>query len=408
LRLAEVSSKIDGKLVGKDEKISKFITDSRACKNGDLFFAMKGERLDGHDFIKDVYAKGGFCVSEHPIPFSPYILVKNSKDSLLKLALSKIEPVFKIAITGSNGKTTTKEILSALLEKHGKVLKTEGNLNTDIGISLSILNGPSDPDFCVIEIGAQFPGDVGKISEIFSPDLSIVTSVGSAHSEFIDVPKEKSSIASYTKDAVIYDGDQRLSLENKGIVYKRFVEFEAYDGLKTLLKSGNKRIVLSEIWGEGQIKDLNMALSTLNYMGIKWKVEDLEFIDLPRMKAERIGSYFLVDDTYNASPESLFNSAKAFSRIGRVIWVLAPMKELKKDGIEEMLKGFFEELSPKAVFKVNDDENFYPFGMAYTFEKLFQILEKNDIILVKGSRFYKMEKVVQEIKEGLGKNDRYY
>ena len=404
MKLPELAFIARGKLVGKDEEIVGFKSDSRECLPGDLFFALKGEKSDGHYFLKDVYSKGSFAVVDREIDFSPYVIVDDVRKRMLSLALSKIEKSVKIAITGSNGKTTTKEILSALLSDHGKVLKTEGNMNTDVGISLSILNGISDPDFSVIEMGAQKPGDIENLASIFKPDLSVITLVGSAHSAFIDVPKEKSSIANHTKNTVIYDGDVRLNLQDKGLIYTEFVKLRGYKDLKTLVELDGKTFFMNEIWGLGQIKDLNMALSVLEYLGISFNPIDIEKIQMPsgRMNFERIGKHFLVDDTYNASPESFMNAATTCAKFGSAIWILAPMKELNMDGVKERLMNFFLRLKPKMVFTVENDD-FYPFGIPYDLDKFLNVLNSNDVILVKGSRFYKMERIIKEIKEELKK-----
>ncbi len=384
MKLSELAFIARGKLVGKDEEIAGFKSDSRECLSGDLFFALKGEKSDGHYFLKDVYSKGSFAVVDREIDFSPYVIVDDVRKRMLSLALSKIEKSVKIAITGSNGKTTTKEILSALLSDHGKVLKTEGNMNTDVG--------------------AQKPGDIENLASIFKPDLSVITLVGSAHSAFVDVPKEKSSIANHTKNTVIYDGDVRLNLRDKGLIYTEFVKLKGYKDLKTLVELDGKVFFMNEIWGSGQIKDLNMALSVLEYLGINFNSVDIEKIQMPsgRMNFERIGKYFLVDDTYNASPESFLNAVTTCAKFGNTIWILAPMKELNMDGVKEQLMDFFLRLKPKMVFTVENDD-FYPFGIPYDLDKFLNILNSNDVILVKGSRFYKMERIVKEIKEELKK-----
>jgi len=403
LRLSEISRFLNGELIGEDREVKNFKSDSRQCGADDLFFALKGQNADGHDFVKEIYSKGSTAVVSRRIDFSPYILVEDVKKSMIDFARSKIKGSLKIAITGSNGKTTTKEFLFHLLSKHGRVLKTEGNLNTDVGISLSILNGISNPDFCVMEMGAQMPFDIEYLSSTFNPDISIITLAGSAHSAFIDVVKEKSSIAKHTKDFVIYDGDPRLALEGKGVVYDQFVRLKGYDALKTIVEINGSRLILDGIWGDGQIKDLNMALTLLSRIGLTFSISDLENLEIPssRMKVEKIGDYLLVDDTYNASPESFENTARTCANLGKVVWIIAPMKELKEDeNLKNKFLSLYEELKPKHVFTFQN-ENFYPFGIPYNLDKFLNILEKNDVILVKGSRFYHMEDILKQIREAL-------
>jgi len=405
LKLSEISQIIDGKLFGDDAEISSFCSDSRECQKNALFFALKGEKTDGHNFVKEVYRIGGFAVVSHEIRGASHVIVKDVHASLMNLAAWKVRKAFKIAITGSNGKTTTKNLIASLLGNHGNVCRSVGNFNTDVGISLSILNGPENPKYCVVEIGARFQGDVGKVAKIFVPDLSVITSVGSSHSSLMDVVREKSSISDYTKRFVIYDGNELLKrrINGKGRIFKKHVCAVEYKGLNTFAKIGKDEVKLNGVWGKGQIKDLELALSVMDELKLKWGLRDLKNLSLPegRMCFKRIADYTLVDDTYNANLESLENVAKAaFDLRGRgVVWILAPMKEIKIEGLNVKLMNIFNQFRPRDVFTVG--EKFYPFGRAYSIEKITKILKPNDIMIVKGSRAYKMEKVLEEIGETL-------
>ena len=406
MKLSEISQILGGRLIGDDAEISFFCSDSRKSQKNALFFALKGEKTDGHNFVCEVYKAGGFAVVKKEIKGSSHIMVKDVRASLMSLAAWKVKrSSFKIAVTGSNGKTTTKNAIASLLKNHGRVCKTIENLNTDVGISLSILNNPENPKYCVMEIGARFSGDVERVAKIFEPDLSVITSIGSSHSALMDVVREKSSISKYTKGIVIYDGDDRVKkrVENKGKILKSHICDVKYEDLYTLVKIGKSEVKLNGIWGKGQIKDLELALNVMDELKLKWTPKELEnlFLSEGRMCFKRIKDFIVVDDTYNANLESLENVAKtAFDLRGRnVMWVLAPMKEIEIEDLDEKLMNIFKRFHPKDVFTVG--EKFYPFGRPYSVEKITKKVKPNDIVIVKGSRAYKMERIAKEIREAL-------
>ncbi len=405
MNLSDVARISGGKLVGKDAEISSFCSNSKECSRSSLFFALKGSKRDGHDFIPQVYEVGGYAVSERDLDFSPYVKVKNSLQALSTLAFYKIKDSFRIAVTGSCGKTTTKEIIAHLLGKHARVCKSFENLNTDVGISLSLLNGPDDPLYAVLEMGARFPGDIAQLSSTFKPHVSVITCVGSSHSKYIDPMVEKSSIVEYTEKFVLYNEDQGLKkfLGTKGRTLRRHVKSFEYENFKTIVKVNGKNYALTGIWGKGQIEDLEFALTLMDELGMKWDLRDLEDFRFlkGRMNVKRVKKYVIIDDTYNSSLESFFNSTQtAFKlRANKTIWILAPMEEMKEDNISNYLSKIKSSLNPKAVFTVGKD--FYPFGQKYSFQRLSEILEDGDLILIKGSRVYAMEKIVEEIERHL-------
>ncbi|WP_036225983.1 Mur ligase family protein [Mesoaciditoga lauensis] len=406
MKLSEVAKITGGKLVGKDVDVSNFCSNSKECSKGSLFFALKGAKRDGHEFIEEVYEKNGYAVSEHEIPFSPYVKVQSTIRALTTLAFEKIKDSLRIAVTGSCGKTTTKEIISHLLEKHGAVCKSVGNFNTDVGISLSILNDPQkNPSYAIFEIGARFPGDVEQLSTIFKPHISIITFVGSSHSMYIDPLKEKSSIVKQTEKFVLYDGNDNLKkvLMEKGRVLRKHVDSFKYKELKTIVKVSGEDYALNGIWGEGQIKDLEFALTLMDELGMSWDLNDLRNFSFlkGRMNIKYLNKNIIIDDTYNASLESLINAAQvAFKLKGKnVIWVLAPMEEIEVDGLSKRLLHIKDEFSPKAIFTVG--RLFYPFGESYSLERLNNVVKDGDIILVKGSRIYTLGKIVEEIEGAL-------
>lgn len=408
MKLSDVAAKVRGLLVGKDAEISNFCSNSKECSKGSLFFALKGTKRDGHAFLNEVYAKGGFAITQRDIPLLPYVKVEDTRTAMMKLAFDRVKGSFRIAVTGSCGKTTTKEIIAHLLERKNPVCKSAGNLNTDVGISLSILNSSVKPKYAVLEMGARFPGDIKELASAFKPDISIITCIGSSHSKYIDPLFEKLSIANYTERFVIYDGmDKRVenALNGNGIKKRKYVSSFRYQGSRTIVSVNGSFYTLNGIWGEGQISDLEFALTLMDELDLEWDLKSLEnfhFLN-GRMNVIRVGKNMVIDDTYNSNFESLSNSVKsAFNwKKNNVIWILAPMEEIRDEesGLKERLMKLKNSFSPKAIFTLGRD--FYPFGQKYRVDELLKVLKDGDVILVKGSRMYQLEEIVEEIRRAL-------
>ena len=407
MKLSDVAEKVRGLLIGKDAKISNFCSNSKECSKGSLFFALKGTKMDGHAFLNEVYTKGGFAITQRDITFLPYVKVEDPRTAMMELAFDKVKGSFRIAVTGSCGKTTTKEIIAHLLGRKNPVCKSAGNLNTDVGISLSILNSSVKPKYAVLEMGARFPGDIKKLARAFKPDISIITCIGSSHSKYMDPLFEKLSIADYTKKFVIYDGtDKRVesALKGNGVKKRKYVSSFKYQGSKTIVNVNGNFYTLNGIWGEGQISDLEFALTLMDELNLEWDLRSLENFNFlnGRMNVIRVGKNMVIDDTYNSNFESLSNLVKsAFNwKKNNIIWILAPMEEIKEENeLKERLMELKNSFSPKAIFTLGRD--FYPFGQKYRVDELLKVLKDGDVIVVKGSRMYQLEKVVEEIRRSL-------
>ncbi len=401
MKLSEVADKIDGVLVGKDREVLDFQTDSRKCEKNSLFFALKGKKRDGHEFVPEVYNRGAWAVVSKEVDFTPRIVVEDTLRALVSLAFLKVKKSFRIAITGSCGKTTTKDIVAKLLAQHGSVVKTVENYNTDVGISLSILNSPKNPRYAVLEMGARFKGDLNYLASIFKPHVSLITCVGSAHSKFIDPVVEKSSIAHETEKFVIFDDDRIENLLNtKGKRARKYVSRVKYENFNTIVKIKGKNYTFKGIWGGGQIRDLELSLSMMDELGLTYDLEVLHHFKFPsgRMNVERVGKFILMDDTYNSNLESMENSAKTAWKIANenVIWILAPMEEIEVSTVLEKMKALEMKYKPLAIFNVKD--GFYPFGEIFSIEKLKKAVRRDTVVLVKGARSYRLEELVEKIK----------
>ena len=190
--LAEIAKACNGEYVGdeslKNTKITSVERDSRQVKNGSLFLAIKGERVDGHDFIEKCFAQGAVCALCEKAPENatkPCIVVPSTLDAVKKIGRAYREkfdiPV--IGISGSVGKTSTKEMLYAVLSQKFKTHKTQGNLNNELGVPLTLLSMPEDTEAAVIEMGISDFGEMTRLSEMVQPTICVLTIIGECHLE---------------------------------------------------------------------------------------------------------------------------------------------------------------------------------------------------------------------------------
>lgn len=187
LKLNEMASAVQGSLIGKDVDIHGVSIDTRTLKAGELYVALRGKNLDGHDFIgKAEQARAAAVMVEKKcVTDLPVIMVEDSRLALAELARFWRGglPVKIAAVTGSNGKTTVKEMIAAILNTQGRTLFTQGNLNNDIGVPLTLLKLDDSYRFGVIEMGANHPGEIAYSSRLARADLGLITNVGAAHIE---------------------------------------------------------------------------------------------------------------------------------------------------------------------------------------------------------------------------------
>lgn len=187
LMLSDCQSYLDGELFGDDVQLSGFSIDTRTLQPGDLYIAIKGDRFDGHEYCRAAEEKGASGLLVHtPIDSGlPQLKVDDTRIGLGLLAKMWAEQfqVPTVAVTGSNGKTTVKEMVAAILGQLGPVLSTEGNYNNDIGVPLTLLRLRNHHQYAVIEIGANHVGEVAMLSRLVQPDVALVNNVGEAHLE---------------------------------------------------------------------------------------------------------------------------------------------------------------------------------------------------------------------------------
>jgi UDP-N-acetylmuramoyl-tripeptide--D-alanyl-D-alanine ligase len=347
---------VGGTQVG--ETFSTFHTDSREVKHGGVFFALRGAEMDGHDFVGDAIARGATAVvveRKTDIPAGIVeVVVPDTWDALYALAihaLRRVQPLV-VAVTGSNGKTSTKEMVAAILSQHFNVLRTQGNLNTETGVPLTILSLEPHHSALVLEMGMQRPGDIGRLAVLAKPVVGIITNVGVVHMEFFNsreaLARAKGELVSALPEeglAVLNADDEfypllaqmtQARVASFGIEAGDFrIEgFRAVDGGGSRFTVGGVEVQLG-MGGRHQALNAASALAAGDFAGVPLEIGAAALAEvvvehrLQEMATDQ--GFTIVDDAYNASPESMlaaFDALAESPRRGRLLAVLGEMREL--------------------------------------------------------------------------------
>ena len=299
----------------------RYTFDSRQVKPGMAFVALKGEKVDGHDFIPQAMAAGAVKVIDGLEE------LQREAHAYRRTLKAKV-----IGITGSAGKTTTKELLRAFLSQVGKTHATEGNFNNHIGLPMTILNCPADADFLVVEMGTNHPGEIAALCGIAEPDAGLITNVGTAHLEFFrsqdGIAAEKGVLGAAAKEFfVIGDNNVRLDALRAMCRGEAVVADTHLDWLRAALEGvlpGDHNLsnaciayALAARYGVTP-EQATAALAGFALPGARWR------------KVEKWGALF-IDDSYNANPDSMIAALDAFAATpcdGRHVAVLGDMLEL--------------------------------------------------------------------------------
>jgi UDP-N-acetylmuramoyl-tripeptide--D-alanyl-D-alanine ligase len=337
---------------------STFHTDSREAVHGGVFFALKGAEMDGHDFIPDAIKRGaGLLIVERKMESAPgvgQVLVENAWDALFALAAftrDKVRPLV-VAVTGSNGKTSTKEMVAAALGRRYNVLRTSGNLNTETGVPLTMLSLEPEHSALVLEMGMQRPGDIGRLVELAQPSIGIITNIGIVHIEFFASQDELAASKGELVKGLPESGLAVLNADDKyfealsgmtpaGIASFGFAagdyraeNYRAAPEGGSIFSVRGKEVRLG-LEGRHQALNALAALAAADFAGVPLEVgaESLSevAVDHRLQEIKAPAGFVVVDDAYNASPESMLAAFAAMSdrpRGGRLLAVLGEMREL--------------------------------------------------------------------------------
>jgi len=437
LSALNLSKIVHGDFLGDNLRTSEFSIDSRDIKGGEVFIALKGSKFDGHDFIKEAFEKGAIgVISEKDIsvPKGKFVIkVSSSLEALRKIASFK-RKIFKgkvIGVTGSAGKTTTKELIAHMLSKVGKTYKTPGNLNSQIGLPLAIANAPIDVNFWVLEHGASKRGEIRKLIEITRPHIRLITTIGEEHLEgFGNIEnviwgngEMFCGLNNYFNAVIphkIYNYYSFLprtwviTFGKKGDIF--FDEFIINDRGVTLYTKGEEFFV--PVPSVGMVENLLASFGVLKSLGYDFKhfkgaLRDFKS-EKGRMEIIDFRNFKVINDAYNANPPSMRNAIKSLNKFKneKKILILGDMLELGEHSkalhrkVGELLNTFkfytvfFYGKDMEEAYKVYKGKKFYTSSRI----ELINLVKKNKkilkggLILLKGSRGMKLEEIMEVLR----------
>ncbi len=457
---SQIAEIICGEILKINEKRppASISIDSRKMEKDCVFIALKGENFDGHDYIEKAIENGASCIvlekNKKEIIKDTYnitlIAVDDTIEALGKLAQYNIKnlDITIIGITGSVGKTSTREILKSILSKKYRVLSPEKNFNNHIGVPLTLLRAKKEHDFAIIEMGMSNKGEIEYLSKMSEPDVAIITKIGPAHIEsFADINEiacEKAGISKGMKEnsPIIINHEDKILKNYLGkntiLTFGKSEDANLYfSDINISSKSSSARFtyknqgliskfdVTAKITGETAIKNsaaaaLTAIISSVDTKTIKTGISSYEGV---KGRFHRIydpeKSITIIDDTYNSNPESLKASLTDFRTIkksNRGFVVLGDMLELGKDSKKYHIEAGKQAIKAKiaGIFSYGTFSNFIAEGalkescndeiiFCGTHEeissRLNEILKAGDWVMVKGSRGAQMERVLNSLTE---------
>lgn len=425
-----------------NQEFTGVFIDSRTPIEGGLFVPIRGEKFNGNSFIQQAFDGGAkaslveesyYQDNEHRLQGLDLIVVPDSLQALHQLAAGlrrALDPIV-IGITGSNGKTTLKNMLENICRTSYKTHATKGNFNNEIGLPLMVLNMPPDTEMLVLEMGMSSPGEIALLSQITRPDIAVITNIGTSHIEYFadqrGILEAKLEIVSFMDEKAplyINANDPLLREHDYGrrpiICCQRdqLSDITSRDGYYAY-RLGDIRVDLS-VRGEHQVDNSHLAVAVGRDLGIEpAKIEqaislysgaDMRFATL------MVGDLTLINDAYNASPLSMIASIKTMLDMSakRRIAVLGDIFELGQRARSEHEQiGAFEGIAElDALFTIGDFAKYiapdHPNRRHYTniqrlSQELLQFVRPGDLILVKASRGMELERVVRYLEENYAK-----
>jgi UDP-N-acetylmuramoyl-tripeptide--D-alanyl-D-alanine ligase len=432
---------------GNGTAVNKISTDSRTIKPGELFVALHGENFDAHDFVEAAARSGaaGALVNRNWKGHVPgnFALIRaiDTLHAYQQIAANYRQSLTLkvLAITGSNGKTSTKDFAASVLARKFRVTKTEGNFNNHVGLPRTILEATSEDEVAVWEIGMNHPGEIAELSKIAAPDAAIITNIGVAHIEFMGsreaIAKEKGAlaeaigpqgtvilnandpfsngIAARTRAKVIFAGTANGSV--------RAIEIrQNADGSEfTILEGAHRCRAQLPVAGLHMVQNALLAVAAGRAFGLSIEECAAGLAAAPltkaRLQIKEIGGVHFLDDSYNANPDSMKAALRTLVELdtdGRRIAVLGEMRELGQElerghrevgetaatlGVDQLITiGDTAELIAQAARTAGLDKVFSAQSTSEAARLLGEIAAPGDLVLIKGSRAARTEEVIEQ------------
>ena len=445
LTLREVIEAINGKiLIQKKEEFNSLSIDTRRIEENNIYLAIKGETFNGNNFVEEAFKKGASIAIVDEVLFDiekasgTVILVENTLSALLELAnyYRKKLNLKVVGITGSCGKTSTKDLVAGFLSAKYKVFKTKGNFNNQIGLPLMILELDSSHDVAVLEMGMSDLNEIDLLAKTAMPDLAIITNIGLSHIENLktqeNIFKAKMEIVNYFNEnntLIINCEDKFLSqIDNKCFeIFKIGYNCEYDVFASNIILEEDKTIFTANYKGEssefiipmaGKHNVLNSLLAIgaslklgLSFEEMKSGIKNIKATSM-RLQVIKKDNITIIDDCYNASPDSMKSALDVLSayKEGRKIAILGNMNELghksfdshkevgsyAKDKVDNLIvigdyiEAYSEGYAKEKIIKFKTQEEFI--------ENIKNTISLNDVILVKASRGVKFENIVLALK----------
>ncbi|HON91170.1 MAG TPA: UDP-N-acetylmuramoyl-tripeptide--D-alanyl-D-alanine ligase [Sedimentisphaerales bacterium] len=448
---------VEGRPAGTEDKASYITgvsTDSRTIQPGDCFFALPGQNFDGHDYVAQVLQKGAACaVVSRAVPEAAGLILRvpNTIRALgdLARAYRLMNPFKVVAITGSVGKTTTRQIVHHVLSRHFRTHQAQKSFNNNIGLPLTLLGAKPQDQVIVAELGANHPGEIAELTRIALPDVAVVTNTHPAHLEgfgdLATIIREKLSICEGLRDGDVFiiNGDLEplvTACRARGRPFRTFgkasnARYRAQDivcsaAFSTFTIQG--RSVRLPLPGPGNVENALAAWAVCDQFGLS--VDDfakaVESLPAVSMRAEtlQVGKLTILNDCYNANPASMKNalamlrnlrSSCQANRGRRLVFLCGPMGELgpQTESLHEELGIAAAEAGVDLFVAVGEPPKTAAQAARQAARRDLQILcfedtlsvcdhvqefvREDDIILVKGSRAARLERVVETLRQGV-------
>ncbi len=432
-------------------RVEKVSTDSRTIRPGELFIALRGENFDGHDFVASAARAGavgaivdGSWRGEVPRNFA-LLRAEDTLRAYQQLAANyrRSLDLAAVAITGSNGKTSTKDFTASVLARRFRVTKTQGNFNNHVGVPRTILDATSQDQVAVWEIGMNHPGEIAMLARLAKPDAAIITNIGVAHIEFMGsrekIAEEKGALAEAVGPGgtVILNGDDPFSEKiaartrakvilagiNAGAIRATEINQSGSGTEFTILEEAHRCRAQLPVPGLHMVQNALLAVAAGRVFGLSLEDCAAGLVAAPltkaRLQIRPIRGVQFIDDTYNANPDSMKAALRTLVELdaeGRRIAVLGEMRELGDHfeqghrevgetaatlGVDQLITiGDAARVIAEGARSAGMEKVFPVHSASEAAELLGQTAAPGDLVLVKGSRLARTEEVIELFSRG--------